>query len=67
VVRGYLDAHRSEIDIADLEVATFICVTVVESLTHTVVLHRPDMINDGKAEQFVNEVTRLIVRYLQRS
>jgi tetracycline repressor-like protein len=41
LIRGYLDAHRDEIDVADLDVAAFICVTPVEALTHAAVLRRP--------------------------
>ena len=66
VIRGYLEAHRDEIDVADLDVATFICVTAVEALTHTAVLRRPDILTGEKAEIFVEEVTDLVVRYLQK-
>jgi Tetracyclin repressor-like, C-terminal domain/FAD binding domain len=34
LVRGYLGAHRDEIDVADPDVAAFVCVTAVEALTH---------------------------------
>jgi len=67
LVRGYLDAHRDEIEVADLDVAAFICVTAVEALTHTAVLNRPDILTDEKAEKFVDEVTDLVVRYLRKS
>jgi AcrR family transcriptional regulator len=67
LIRGYLDAHRDEIDIADLDLAAFICVTIVEALTHAAVLHRPDILTDGKADKFVDEVTDLVVRYLRKS
>jgi AcrR family transcriptional regulator len=67
LVRGYLDAHRSEIDVADLDVAAFMCVTAVEALTHAAVLRRPDILTDEKAEKFVDEVTDLVVRYLRKS
>jgi AcrR family transcriptional regulator len=67
LIRGYLEAHRDEIDVADLDVAAFICVTAVEALTHTAVLHRPDVLTDEKAERFVDEVADLVVRYLQKS
>jgi AcrR family transcriptional regulator len=66
LIRGYLGAHRDEIDVPDLDVAAFICVTTVEALTHTAVLHRPDVLTDEKAKQFVDEVTHLVVRYLQK-
>jgi AcrR family transcriptional regulator len=67
LIRGYLDAHRDEINVADLDVAAFICVTAVEALTHVAVLRRPDILTDEKAERFVDEVTDLVVRYLQKS
>ncbi len=67
LVRGYLEAHRDEIDVADLDLAAFVLVTVVEALTHAAVLRRPDILADGKARYFVDDVTRLMVRYLRAS
>jgi AcrR family transcriptional regulator len=67
LVRGYLDAHRDEIDVADADVATFVCVTAVEALTHAAVLRRPDVLTEEKAGKFVDDVTRLVVRYLRKS
>lgn len=67
LVRGYLEAHRDEIDVADLDLAAFVLVTVVEALTHAAVLRRPDLLSDGKARHFVDDVTRLVVRYLRTS
>jgi AcrR family transcriptional regulator len=64
LVRGYLEAHRDEIDVADLDLAAFVLVTVVEALTHAAVLRRPDILSDEKADRFVDDVTRLLVRYL---
>ena len=65
LVRGYLEAHRDEIDVADLDLAAFVLVTVVEALTHAAVLRRPDILSDEKAGRFVDDVTRLVVRYLR--
>ena len=65
LVRNYLEAHRGEIDVADLDLAAFILVTAVEALTHTAVLHRPDLLAGEKAGDFVDEVTRLVLRYLR--
>jgi AcrR family transcriptional regulator len=65
MVRGYLEAHRDEIDVADPDLAAFVCVTVVEALTHAAVLRRPDLLTDEKARRFVDDATRLLVRYLQ--
>jgi AcrR family transcriptional regulator len=66
LIRGYLDAHRDEIKVADLDLAAFICVTAVDALTHAAVLRRPDILTGEKAEQFVDEVTDLVIRYLQK-
>ena len=67
LVRGYLEAHRDEIDVEDLDLAAFVVVTVVEALTHAAVLRRPDILSDEKAGRFVDDVTRLVVRYLRTS
>jgi AcrR family transcriptional regulator len=67
LVRGYLDAHRDEIQIADVELAAFVCVTTVEALTHAAVIYRPDVLSDEKANTFIDEVTRLVLRYLRPS
>lgn len=67
LVRGYLEAHRDEIDVADLDLAAFVCVTVVEALTHAAVLRRPDILTNEKTRRFVDDVTRLVVRYLRTS
>lgn len=65
LVRAYLEAHRDEIAVSDPDIAAFICVTTVEALTHAAVLRRPDILADGKAGKFVDEVTRLVVQYLR--
>jgi AcrR family transcriptional regulator len=67
LVRGYLEAHRDEIDVADPDVAAFVCVTAVEALTHAAVLRSPDILTGEKARRFVDDVTRLVVRYLRTS
>jgi len=67
LVRGYLEAHRDELDIADPDVATFVCVTAVEALTHAAVVRGPESLSDEKAERLVDDVTRLVVRYLRKS
>jgi len=66
LVRGYLEAHRDEIDVADLDLAAFVCVTVVEALTHAAVLRRPDILAGDQAPRFVDDVTRLLVGYLRK-
>jgi len=64
--RTYLEAHRNEFRAIDLGLAAFVCVTSIEALTHTAVLHHCEMLsNDGATAALVDEATRLIVRYLQ--
>jgi AcrR family transcriptional regulator len=63
--RAYLEAHRDELRMVDLGVATFVCATTIEALTHTAVLHRPDMLSDEAVATLVDEATRLLVGYLQ--
>ena len=64
LVRAYLEAHRDEIHVGDLNLAAFVCVATVEALTHAAVVYRPDVLEDQKVDTLVEEVTRLVVRYL---
>jgi AcrR family transcriptional regulator len=63
--RAYLESHRDEIRAVDLELAAFVCVTAIEALTHTAVLHRPEMLSDEAAAALVDEAARLVVGYLR--
>jgi AcrR family transcriptional regulator len=65
LVRAYLETHRSEIDVADLDLAAFIAVTSVEALTHAAVLRRPALLEEPRATTFREEVASLVVRYLR--
>lgn len=64
LVRAYLDAHRDEIQVADTELAAFVCVTTVEALTHAAVIYRSDVLSDEKGSIFIDDVTKLVLRYL---
>jgi hypothetical protein len=64
LVKAYLEQRRHEISVRDLDSATFICVTIVEALTHEFVINKPDTLK-GDRNRFVDEVTRLIVGYLR--
>ena len=66
LVRGYLTEHRDELDVADLDTAALICATAVEAITHAAVVDRPESLTDEKAMRFVDDVTRLVVRYLRK-
>jgi AcrR family transcriptional regulator len=60
LVRAYLEPRRSQLAVTDLDLAAFIVVGTVESLTHAAVLSRPELLG----EPFVTEVSGLVVRYL---
>ncbi|MCP4808073.1 MAG: TetR/AcrR family transcriptional regulator [Proteobacteria bacterium] len=61
LVRSELEKRRSELrDLPDLELVTFILIHTVEGLTHSVVMERPDLLDD----RLVDEITTLILRYL---
>lgn len=60
--RDYLERHRDELRPIDLDLAAFVCVTSIEALTHTAVLHRA--LDDAAAQALVEEATRLVVQYL---
>jgi AcrR family transcriptional regulator len=63
--RAYLESHRNEFRAVDLELAAFVCVTSIEALTHSAVLHHPEMLSEAATEALVDEATRLVVRYLK--
>jgi AcrR family transcriptional regulator len=63
--RAYLEGHSDEFRIVDLGVATFVCVTSIEALAHTAVLHRSEKLSDEMVETLVDETTRLVVGYLR--
>ncbi len=49
----------------DLDLAAFVCVTSIEALAHTAVLHHAERMSDEVVETLVDETTRLVVGYLQ--
>lgn len=61
--RNYLESRRAEIRAVDLGLAAFVCVTSIEALTHTAVLHHK-VVSDDATEALIDEATRLVVRYL---
>jgi len=64
--KAYLERHSDELRAVDLELASFVCVTSVEALTHSAVLHNPALLADDAAlKALIDETTRLIVGYLQ--
>jgi AcrR family transcriptional regulator len=63
--RAYLETRRDEICVDDLELASFVCVTSIEALTHNAVLHHPKMLTEEKTEALIDDATRLVVSYLK--
>jgi AcrR family transcriptional regulator len=65
LLRGYLEAHRGEIRAVDLDLAAFVCVTSIEALTHTAVIHKSDFLAEDAVETLVEEASRLVLGYLR--
>jgi len=63
--QAFLESHSSEFRPVDPELAAFVCVTSIEALTHTAVLHHSARLSDAAFEALIDEATRLIVRYLR--
>lgn len=64
--RAWLGARAGELCGLDLDLAAFISVTAIEAVTHTAVLHRPELLADAAAaERLVDEATRLVLGYLR--
>jgi AcrR family transcriptional regulator len=64
--KAYLESHSDELRAVDLDIAAFVCVTSIEALTHTAVLHHSEILSDDETvEAVVDEATRLIVGYLK--
>jgi len=63
--RNYLDRHRDELHVDDLELVSFVCVTSIEALTHNAALHHSKSFSNEAMESLVEAGTRLVVGYLK--
>jgi AcrR family transcriptional regulator len=63
--KGYLEGHRDELRVDDLELASFVCVTTIEALTHNAVLHHSKMLSGEAMEALIDESARLVIGYLK--
>jgi AcrR family transcriptional regulator len=63
--RAYLESRRNEIRALDLDLASFVCVTSIEALTHSAVLHHSRTFSDEQMEALIDEGRRLIIGYLK--
>jgi AcrR family transcriptional regulator len=61
VARTYLESHRSELVVSDLDRAAFVAVTTIEAVTHEAAFRRPDL---RDCDALVDDITRLILGYL---
>ncbi|MDP1821770.1 MAG: TetR/AcrR family transcriptional regulator [Archangium sp.] len=61
LVRSWLETQRKHLRAVDLDVATFILVTAVESVAHLQVLDRPPQLDQ---EALVEELSELVLGYL---
>lgn len=63
--RRFLEGRRDELLVDDLELASFVCVTAIEALTHNAVLHHPEMVSDKTMEALIDAGARLVIGYLK--
>lgn len=61
IVRDYLERHREAILPDDPELAAFVLVSTVESITHRVLLGRVEYLESGALE---DEICAVVLRYL---
>jgi len=62
LARTYLEARRPELRRDDVDLAAFVVVHIVESLTHAAVLVRPEILGD----KLVDEIADVLIRYLKK-
>jgi AcrR family transcriptional regulator len=61
-VARFLSARQAELQVPDLEFASFLLVRSVDLLTHAAISDRPESLEDGR---LVNELSRLVLGYLR--
>ena len=63
--RAYLEGVRDELAVDDLELASFVCVTTIEALTHNAVLYHSKVLIVDRMEALIDEGARLVTGYLK--
>ena len=63
LISSYLAVHREEVRRPDLQLAAAVSFQVAEALIHDTAVRNPNRLDD---EDFVAEVTDVLVRYLLR-
>jgi AcrR family transcriptional regulator len=61
LTRAYLELHKDEIAPENLDLAAFVLVATVESLTHAATILHPERLRGG---ELAEEMTAMILRYL---
>jgi AcrR family transcriptional regulator len=61
IIRAYLEHHKAELRVSNLDQAAFVVAATVEAVTHGAVLERPELLHD---ESLVDGVARMLVAYL---
>jgi AcrR family transcriptional regulator len=61
IVRAYLEQHRAELAVTDLDLAAFLVSVATEAITHAAVLERPDLLKD---DRLVDGIVRMLLGYL---
>jgi len=62
---AYLESHRADIRVRDLELAAFLCASAIEAIAHNAVLHRGEALSEEATGALVDEATRMVMGYLQ--
>lgn len=63
--RAYIERHTDEVRVKDLDLATFVCVTTVEALTHNAVLHHCRMFVGEAMDALIDAIAMLMIGYLK--
>ncbi len=63
--RAYLEAARDELAVDDLDLASFVCATTIEALTHNAVLHHGKALAGDRMDALIDEGARLVTGYLK--
>ena len=63
--RSYLEGVSDQLGVEDLELASFVCVSTIEALTHNAVLHHARELSGDRMEALIDEGARLVTGYLK--
>lgn len=63
--KTYLERHRDELRVNDIEIASFVCVTTIEALTHNAVLHHSKIFAGEAMQALIDTSAELVIGYLK--